>query len=225
MRDLDYQGLDLPILTDKELLEQTWNLEDQPEQTAPTNDQGGLGEVGEGEADERGKRAREEGEGGGKASSSIPIPISKKARVENEVEQQEQTFHVAVDPPEIPAAPGRHGEVPEVVVTPAVTELPKRRTSPQQLNLEEAAADPALGLPDPVPQEAAEIQDHAHQAVAQASSPEAEFLQPLMPAEPPKGGKGKKKAKAGSQFDEVTQLRQQDIKVRWNSLSEMLRYR
>ena len=218
MRDLDYQGLDLPILNDKELLEQTWNLEDQPEQTVATNDQGGLGEVG-GEADERGKRALEEEEGGVGASRK------KKARVENEVEQQEQTFHVAVDPPEIPAAPGRHGEVPEVVVTPAVTELPKRRTSPQQLNLEEAAADPALGLPDPVPQDAAEIQDHAHQAVAQAGSPEAEFLQPLMPAEPPKGGKGKKKAKAGSQFDEVTQLRQQDIKVRWNSLSEMLRYR
>ena len=57
MRDLDYQGLDLPILTDKELLEQTWNLEDQPEQTVPTNDQGGLGEVGEGEADERGRPA------------------------------------------------------------------------------------------------------------------------------------------------------------------------
>ena len=213
MRDLDYQGLDLPILTDKELLEQTWNLEDQPEQTVPTNDQGGLGEVGEGEADERGKRAREEEEGGSKASRSIPIPISKKARVENEVEQQEQTFHVAVDPPEIPAAPGRHGEVPEVVVTPAVTELPKRRTSPQQLNLEEAAADPALGLPDLVPQDVPDIQDQPHQDNAQASAPEAEFLQPLVPTELPKGGKGKKKANAGSQVDELTQLRQQDIKV------------
>ena len=84
MRDLDYQGLDLPILTDKELLEQTWNLEDQPEQTVATNDQGGLGEVGEGEADERGKRALEEEEGGVGASRK------KKARVENEVEQQEQ---------------------------------------------------------------------------------------------------------------------------------------
>ena len=215
MRDLDYQGLDLPILTDKELLEQTWNLEDQPEQTVPTNDQGGRGEVGEGDVDERGKRAREEEEGGGKASRSDTIPISKKARVEHEVEQQEQTFHVAVDPPEMPAAPGRHGEVPEVVVTPAVTELPKRRTSPQQLNLEEAAADPALGLPDLVQQDVTDIHDQPHQDNAQAGgAPEAEFLHPLVPAEPPKGGKGKKKANAGSQVDEATQLRQQDIKVR-----------
>ena len=207
MRDLDYQGLDLPILTDKELLEQTWNLEDQPEHTVATNDQG------EGDGDERGKRARDEEE------DRTVAPRNKKPRVENEMELQEHTLHVVVDPPEMPAAPGRHGEVPEVVVTPAVTELPKRRTSPQQLNLEEAAADPALGLPDLIQQDAPDVQDQPLQDVAQAGAPEPEFLQPLVPAEPPKGGKGRRKANAGSQVDERMQLRQQDIKVRLDSQS------
>jgi len=171
-----------------------------------TNDQGG--EVG----GERGKHARNEEEDG------TVVPRNKKPRVEYEMELQEQTLHVVVDPPEMPAAPGRHGEVPEVVVTPAVTELPKRRTSPQQLNLEEAAADPALGLPDLVQQDAPDVQDHTHQDVAQAGAPEPEFLQPLVPAEPPKGGKGRRKANTGSQVDERAQLRQQDIK--WNMTPE-----
>jgi len=204
MRDLDYQGLDLPILTDKELLEQTWNLEDQPEQSVAGNDQGG--QVGEDEGEDHGKRRREEEDG---AISSG----RKKARVENEVEPQEETLHVAVDPPEMPAAPGRHEEVPEVVVTPAVTEPPKRRTSPQQLDLEEAAADPAVFLPDPVQQDAPEVQDHAPQGVAQVGEPEAEFLQPLMPAGPAKAGRGKKKT-TPAQVDEVTQMSAKDIK--WN---------
>ena len=206
MRDLDYQGLELPILTDKELLEQTWNLEDQPEENEALNAQGVQMEDAEGA--DNGKRGREEKEDGAASSRS------KKARTETAVEQQEETLNVAVEPPEMPAAPGRHAEVPEVVVTPAVTELPKRRTSPQQLDLEEAVADPALLPPDPVLQDAAEAQDHAPLDVAQAGEPEAEFLQPLVPAGPPKGGRGKKKTNAGAQVDEVTQLRGQDIKVR-----------
>ena len=215
MRDLDYQGLELPILTDKELLEQTWNLEDQPEENEALNAQGVQLEDAEGE--DNGKRGREEEEDGAASSRS------KKARTETAVEQQEETLHVAVEPPEMPAAPGRHAEVPEVVVTPAVTELPKRRTSPQQLDLEEAVADPALLLPDPVLQDVAEAQDHDRQDVAQDHAPldvaqagesEAEFLQPLVPAGPQKGGRGKKKINVGAQVDEVTQLRGQDIKVR-----------
>ena len=208
MRDLDYQGLELPILTDKELLEQTWNLEDQPEENEALNAQGVQMENAEGA--DNGKRGREEEEDGAASSRS------KKARTETAVEQQEETLHVAVEPPEMPAAPGRHAEVPEVVVTPAVTELPKRRTSPQQLDLEEAVADPALLLPDPVLQDAAEVQDQAPRDVVQAGEPEpeAEFLQPLVPAGPPKGGRGKKKTNVGAQVDEVTQLRGQDIKVR-----------
>ena len=205
MRDLDYQGLELPILTDKELLEQTWNLEDQPEQNVAGNDQEShLRDEGE----DTGKRRREEEEDGAKSSRK------KKARLDNEVEHQEETLHVAVDPPEMPAAPERHGEVPEVVVTPAVTEPPKRRTSPQQLDLEEAAADPALFLPDPVQQDNTEVPAHAPQGVAQADEPEANFLQPLVPAGPAKSVKGKKKTIPGAQVDEVTQLCAKDIKVR-----------
>merc|ERR1719320_851963 len=70
---------------------------------------------------------------------------------------QEETLNVATEPPEMPAAPVRSGEVPEVLVTPAVTELPKRRTSPQQLDLEQAALDPGLVLPEPVPQDVADF--------------------------------------------------------------------
>jgi len=207
MKDLDFQGLELPILTDKELLEQAWNLEDENE---ASNTRGVQMENVEGE--DNGKRGREEEEDG---ATSLR---HKKARTENAVEQQEETLHVAVEPPEMPAAPGRHGEVPEVVVTPAVTELPKRRTSPQQLDLDEAVADPALLLPDPVLQDAAEAQDHAPQDVAQAGEPDAEFLQPLVPAGASKGGKGKKKTNVGAQVDEVTQFRGQDIK--WNMTPE-----
>jgi len=208
MRDLDYQGLELPILTDKELLEQPWNLEEQlqPEENEAVQAQ----EVQMGE--ENGKRRREEEEDGAASSRR------KKARSDEAMEQQGETFHVAVEPPDMPAAPGRHEDIPEVVVTPAVTELPKRRTSPQQLDLDEAVADPALLLPDPVVQDVAEVQQHAPQEIAQAGEPDVEFLQPLVPAEPPKGGRGKKKTNVGAQVDEVVQLRGQDIK--WNMSPE-----
>ena len=202
MRDLDYQGLELPILTDKELLEQPWNLE---EQLQPENEAVQAQEVQMGE--ENGKRRREEEEDVAASSRR------KKARSDEAMEQQGETFHVAVEPPDMPAAPGRHEDIPEVVVTPAVTELPKRRTSPQQLDLDEAVADPALLLPDPVVQDVAEVQQHAPQEIAQAGEPDVEFLQPLVPAEPPKGGRGKKKTNVGAQVDEVVQLRGQDIKV------------
>ena len=79
MRDLDYQGLELPILTDKELLEQTWNLEDQPEENEALNAQGVQMEDAEGA--DNGKRGREEEEDGAASSRS------KKARTETAVEQ------------------------------------------------------------------------------------------------------------------------------------------
>ena len=206
-RDLDYQGLELPILTDQELLEQTWNLEDQPEENAASNAEGVPMDYAA--MEDNGKRGREEDDDG------VATSKRKKARVEDAMQQQEEeTFNVAVEPPEVPAAPLRHGEVPDVVVTPAVTELPKRRTSPQQLNLDEAEADPEHLLPDPIVQNPDEVQDHVPQDVAQAGEPDAEFLQPLVPAAPLKAGRGKKKTNIGAQVDEVMQLRAQDIRVR-----------
>ena len=207
-RDLDYQGLELPILTDKELLEQTWNLEDQPAENVASNAH--EVHVENAAVEDNGKRGREEDEDG------VATSRRKKARVEDAMQQQEEeTFNVAVEPPEVPAAPLRHGEVPEVVVTPAVTELPKRRTPPQQLNLEEAVADILPVLPDPIVQNPDEVQDNVPQDVAQAGEPDAEFLQPLVPAAPLKAGRGKKKANIGAQVDEVMQLRAQDIRVRY----------
>ena len=82
MKDLDFQGLELPILTDKELLEQAWNLEDENE---ASNTQGVQMENVEGE--DNGKRGREEEEDGATSSRH------KKARTENAVEQQEETLN------------------------------------------------------------------------------------------------------------------------------------
>ena len=60
MVDLNYQGLDLPILTEKELLEQTWNLEEESDVLA--NERVGLvdGHV----VEENGKRGREDEDDG-----------------------------------------------------------------------------------------------------------------------------------------------------------------
>ena len=222
MRDLDYQGLELPILTEQELLEQTWNLEEQPRVEGHDVEASGEREA------EQSKRARDEEEG---SESSR----TKRPRVDVEV-PQEETLNVATEPPEMPAAPVRSGEVPEVLVTPAVTELPKRRTSPQQLDLEQAALDPALVLPEPVPQDVAEFvpQDRVEVAdqgqsppVAQPDAPPADapggdFLQPLIPGGGPRReGRGKKKVNDGAQVDEVYHLRGQDIKVRFHYLIEL----
>merc|ERR1712013_538983 len=137
------------------------------------------------------------------------------------------TLNVATEPPEMPAAPVRSGEVPEVLVTPAVTELPKRRTSPQQLDLEQAALDPALVLPEPVPQERVEVADQGQSSTAAAQgdvppadAPGGDFLQPLIPGGGPRreGGRGKKKVNDGAQVDEVMHLRGQDMK--WNMTPE-----
>ena len=203
MVDLNYQGLDLPILTEKELLEQTWNLEEEPD--VPANERVGLAD--EHAVEDNGKRGRED------EDDEIISSRKKRVRVEED-HHQEDTLHVAVDPPQQPPAPGRHGEVPEVVVTPAVTELPKRRTSPQLLDVDAAAVDPALILPDPVQQDVADVQDEAIQDAAQ----EAPFLQPLVPAGPRTGGKGGKK-NVGTRVDEVTHLRAQDIKVKTRLLN------
>ena len=219
MRDLDYQGLDLPILTEQELLEQTWNLEEQPRVEGHDVEASGEREAGQS------KRARDEEDG----SESLR---TKRSRVDEEV-PQEETLNVATEPPEMPAAPVRSGEVPEVLVTPAVTELPKRRTSPQQLDLEQAALDPGLVLPEPVPQDQVEAPDQGQSspAVAQADAPPAdapdgEFLQPLIPGGGPRReGRGKKKVIDGAQVDEVNHLRGQDKKVRiqYFKLSEFVR--
>ena len=203
MVDLNYQGLDLPILTEKELLEQTWNLEEEPD--VPVNERVGLAD--EHAVEDNGKRGRED------EDDEIISSRKKRVRVEED-HHQEDTLHVAVDPPQQPPAPGRHGEVPEVVVTPAVTELPKRRTSPQLLDVDEAAVDPALILPDPVQQDVADVQDQAIQDAAQ----EAPFLQPLVPAGPRTVGKGGKK-NVGTRVDEVPHLRAQDIKVKTRLLN------
>ena len=223
MRDLDYQGLELPILTEQELLEQTWNLEEQPRVEGHDVEASGDREAGQS------KRGRDEEEG---SESSR----TKRPRVDVEV-PQEETLNVATEPPEMPAAPVRSGEVPEVLVTPAVTELPKRRTSPQQLDLEQAALDPALVLPEPVPQDVADFvpqdrvevadQGQSPPAGAQADAPPAdapggEFLQPLIPGGGPRReGRGKKKVNDGAQVDEVDHLRGQDIKVRIQYLIEL----
>ena len=215
MRDLDYQGLDLPILTEQELLEQTWNLEEQPRVEGQDVEASGEREAGQP------KRARDKEEG------SEPSR-TKRPRVDVEV-PQEETLNVAREPPEMPAAPVRSGEVPEVLVTPAVAELPKRRTSPQQLDLEQAALDPGLVLPEPVPQDVAEpvLQDRveipdqgqtspaaAQDEVPQADAPGGDFLQPLIPGGGPRReGRGRKKVNDGAQVDEVKILRGQDIKV------------
>merc|ERR1719320_1728233 len=103
------------------------------------------------------------------------------ATTSQEERPQEETLNVATEPAEMPAAPVRSGEVPEVLVTPAVTELPKRRTSPQQLDLEQAALDPGIVLPEPVPQDRVEVADQGRSspAAAQADAPVGDFLQPL----------------------------------------------
>ena len=202
MVDLNYQGLDLPILTEKELLEQTWNLEEESDVLA--NERVGL--VDGHAVEENGKRGREDEDDG------ITSSRKKRARVEEEY-HQEDTLHVAVEPLELPPAPGRHGEVPEVVVTPAVTEMPKRRTSPQPLDVDAATVDPALILPGPVQQDVADVQGQAPPDDVQNAAHEAPFLQPLVPAGPRTGGKGGKK-NVGTQVDEVTHLRAQDIKVK-----------
>merc|ERR1719495_589917 len=171
-------------------------------------------------------RARDEEEGSESSRTKRPM-------VDVEV-PQEETLNVAREPPEIPAAPVRSGEVPEVLVTPAVAELPKRRTSPQQLNLEQAALDPGLVLPEPVPQDVAEpvpqdrveVPDQcqfsptaAPAEVPQADAPGGDFLQPLIPGGGPRReGRGRKKVNDGAQVDEVKQLRGQDIK--WNQTPE-----
>ena len=50
----------MPILNDKELLEQTWNLEDQPEENVASN---ALGvQMANAECENNGKRGREEEE-------------------------------------------------------------------------------------------------------------------------------------------------------------------
>ena len=226
MRDLDYQGLDLPILTEQELLEQTWNLEEQPRVEGQDVEASGEREAGQP------KRARDKEEG------SEPSR-TKRPRVDVEV-PQEETLNVAREPPEMPAAPVRSGEVPEVLVTPAVAELPKRRTSPQQLDLEQAALDPGLVLPEPVPQDVAEpvpqdrveVPDQcqfsptaAPAEVPQADAPGGDFLQPLIPGGGPRReGRGKKKVNDGAQVDEVKQLRGQDIKVRFHYLIELSKF-
>ena len=218
MRDLDYQGLDLPILTEQELLEQTWNLEEQPRVEGHDVEASGEREAGQS------KRARDEEEG---SESSR----TKRPRVDVEV-PQEETLNVASEPAEMPAAPVRSGEVPEVLVTPAVTELPKRRTSPQQLDLEQAALDPGLVLPEPVPQDVADFvpqdrvevadQGQSSPAGAQADAPGGDFLQPLIPGGGPRReGRGKKKVNDGAQVDEVMHLRGQDMKVRFHYLIEL----
>ena len=210
MRDLDYQGLDLPILTEQELLEQTWNLEEQPRVEGHDVEASGEREAG------HSKRARDEEEG---SESSR----TKRPRVDVEV-PQEETLNVATEPPEMPAAPVRSGEVPEVLVTPAVTELPKRRTSPQQLDLEQAALDPGLVLPEPVPQDRVEVADQGRSspAAAQADAPGGDFLQPLIPGGGPRReGRGKKKVNDGAQVDEVDHIRGQDIKVGFHYLIEL----
>merc|ERR1711962_27771 len=211
---------DLPILTEQELLEQTWNLEEQPRVEGHDVEASGEREA------EQSKRVRDEEEG---SESSR----TKRPRVDVEV-PQEETLNVAREPPEMPAAPVRSGEVPEVLVTPSVAELPKRRTSPQQLDLEQAALDPALVLPEPVPQDVAEPvpqdrvevpdQSQSSPAAAQAEVPQADapggdFLQPLIPGGGPRReGRGKKKVNDGAQVDEVKQLLGQDIK--WNQTPE-----
>merc|ERR1719357_2496384 len=204
MRDLDYQGLDLPILTEQELLEQTWNLEEQPRVEGQDVEASGEREAGQP------KRARDEEEGSESSST-------KRPRVDVEV-PQEETLNVATEPPEMPAAPVRSGEVPKVLVTPAVAELPKRRTSPQQLDLEQAALDPGLVLPEPVPQDVAEpvpqdrveVPDQcqfsptaAPAEVPQADAPGGDFLQPLIPGGGPRReGRGRKKVNDGAQVAE-----------------------
>merc|ERR1711962_482805 len=211
---------DLPILTEQELLEQTWNLEEQPRVEGHDVEASGEREA------EQSKRVRDEEEG---SESSR----TKRPRVDVEV-AQEETLNVATEPPEMPAAPVRSGEVPEMLVTPAVAELPKRRTSPQQLDLEQAALDPGLVLPEPVlqdvaepvPQDRVQVPDQgqfspaaAQAEVSQADAPGGDFLQPLIPGGGPRReGRGKKKVNDGAQVDEVKNLRGQDIK--WNQTPE-----
>ena len=79
--------------------------------------------------------------------------------------------------------------------------------------MDAAAVDPALILPDPVQQDVADVQGQAPPADVQDAAHVAPFLQPLVPAGPRTGGKGGKK-NVGTQVDEVTHLRAQDIKVK-----------
>ena len=76
MRELDYQGMDLPILTEQELLEQTWNLEEQPRVEGQDVEASGERESGQS------KRARDKEEG------SEPSR-TKRPRVDVEVPQEE----------------------------------------------------------------------------------------------------------------------------------------
>ena len=191
-----------------DLLAQCWDLDEAPAVLV------GAEEVGE---EDRRKRAREE-EGGEQQAKRGRL----KERGETTMAEQEQP----AEDLELPA-PERGIQAPVIEVTPATTELPKRRTSPVHLEMDLVVAD-EVAVEQTVPGE----EDVRHDvAVENAVEPPVEdvlpldqvepqlFLQPAVPAKKTRKGK-----KAGRLVvDTALQRRSQDIKASLAEGSRTLR--
>ena len=221
---LDFEGLPLPILTEDELLNEDWNLEE-----------GGAVLV-QGELELPGEEARKRGREEEAEETAV-----KKARVE-EVVAEEETVMEAPGEAEAVEAPGRKRAAPENLVTPSVADLARSRISPPQLQVDqvldlpqEVAEEQAQDLPEEQAQEVVVPQEQAQEeavpqeqvqeeVVSQEQAQEVEvpqgqeevpqddaaFLQPLVPAAARRPRPGRKGGKL--LVDASIQLRHQDIR-------------
>ena len=155
---LDFQGLELPVLSRAEMLEQDWDLEN-----SASGKVGDLLPAGE-EAAKRGREGEDES------------MVNKRARTEVE----EPTEETVMGPPEelVAEAPGWRARRPEVLVTPAVEGEVRRLTPPNQLDMAEVVEEPGL-------EEQAVAEEQPVEVLPVEQVPEeqpAGFLQPLVPA-------------------------------------------
>ena len=176
---LDFQGLELPVLSRAEMLEQDWDLEN-----SASGKVGDLLPAGE-EAAKRGREGEDE------------AMVNKRARTEVE----EPTEETVMGPPEelVAEAPGWRTRRPEVLVTPAVEEEARRLTPPNQLHMAEVVEEPGLV-------EQAVAEEQAVEVLPVEPVPEeqpAGFLQPPVPA-PGRRAKGPRTSRLV--VDEVMQL-------------------
>ena len=161
---LDFQGLELPVLSRAEMLEQDWDLEN-----SSRGKVGDLLPAGE-EAAKRGREGEDES------------MVNKRARTEVE----KPTEETVMGPPEelVAEAPGWRARRPEVLVTPAVEEEARRLTPPNQLHMAEVVEEPGLVEQARV-EEQAVAEEQAVEVLPVEPVPEeqpAGFLQPPVPA-------------------------------------------
>jgi len=187
MGRLEYEGQELPILTTRDILTESWSLDD----TAPAGEQVAVQD--EVEPNRKSPPDRE------------LLPATKRARLddppEHEVGELAPEVTVVGQDGESEQAAGaplrpRVPSVPTIEVTPAMEEEKTRKRTPTMLDMEAAAAvDDTMPLPHSPPPAADDLPppDFPSPPAPPASAPQLD-LQPLVPAparQPRPGKKGR----------------------------------